>query len=262
MAFCPNCGNELKPGVKFCTNCGKPVDNKPQEAPKPQPTPSQTTNTTTKTKSKTKSKKPIKIGPIVIIIIFVFVLMGIIGGRMEEERNSDQYNGDYTYDELDQLTTDDILDSAAYTSVFTDRGIYDESALAGYGLSSGEFVLVDETQGMIDKQELGYKDDTVEVFVETVYYPVSSYSSDEKAQLLDLFKSEFAVGETLDFVTITYDMDDNYLKVKILMEDMDKGKNVQAAADAGLIQISDTGATSLSYTVSKDGLLASGYIKK
>lgn len=260
MAFCPNCGNELKSGVKFCTNCGKPVESRPQATPNPQPKPSQTTNTTTKTK--TKSKKPIKIGPIIIIIIFVFVLIGIIGGRIQEERNSDQYNGDYTYDELDQLTTDDILDSAAYTSVFTDRGIYDESALAGYGLSSGEFVLVDETQGMIDKQELGYKDDTVEVFVETVYYPVSSYSSDEKTQLLDAFKSEFAVGEALDFVTITYDMDDNYLKVKILMEDMDKGKNVQAAADAGLIQISDTGATSLSYSVSRDGLLAAGYIKK
>ena len=32
MAFCKNCGQELKEGVQFCANCGTPVDAQPQQA--------------------------------------------------------------------------------------------------------------------------------------------------------------------------------------------------------------------------------------
>ena len=39
MAFCKNCGNELKDGVKFCASCGTPVDapaQEPQQVQEPQ----------------------------------------------------------------------------------------------------------------------------------------------------------------------------------------------------------------------------------
>lgn len=32
MAFCKNCGQELKEGVQFCASCGTPVDPQPQQA--------------------------------------------------------------------------------------------------------------------------------------------------------------------------------------------------------------------------------------
>ena len=44
MAFCKNCGQELKEGVQFCASCGTPVDPQPQqEAPQQQAQPQQQT---------------------------------------------------------------------------------------------------------------------------------------------------------------------------------------------------------------------------
>ena len=36
MAFCSNCGNELKDNTKFCPNCGNAVNAKAESAPKQQ----------------------------------------------------------------------------------------------------------------------------------------------------------------------------------------------------------------------------------
>jgi len=35
MAFCENCGSEMKPGESFCGNCGAPVSPAPGEVPAP-----------------------------------------------------------------------------------------------------------------------------------------------------------------------------------------------------------------------------------
>ena len=39
MAFCPNCGAELKEGAAFCASCGAPVNKAAEPAPQPAPQP-------------------------------------------------------------------------------------------------------------------------------------------------------------------------------------------------------------------------------
>ncbi len=274
MAFCPNCGNEIRNGVKFCTGCGRPVDAKPQGTPKPQYQPSQTTNKAVKKGKPAVNGKTI--GRVILGIIFAIVFFGIVIGMRQNNTSSDEYNDDYSgqftqYDDGsvshqsgDELTQDeqDIIGGREYIEVFESRGIYDESALAGYGLSTGEFVWVDESSGMVDKMEYGYKNDVVEVVVETIYYPISNYSDDEKSQLLDMFKSQFAAAEALDFVNITYDINGDYCKIKIVMENMDKVSNVKDAISVGIVQADTDNARAFSYEQSQAAMLASGYIQK
>ena len=37
MPYCPNCGEEIKPGNKFCSNCGNPLQSTPAQPPIPAP---------------------------------------------------------------------------------------------------------------------------------------------------------------------------------------------------------------------------------
>ncbi|MBQ3823566.1 MAG: zinc-ribbon domain-containing protein [Clostridia bacterium] len=39
MAFCPNCGAEVKEGAAFCPSCGAPVNKAAEPTPAPQPQP-------------------------------------------------------------------------------------------------------------------------------------------------------------------------------------------------------------------------------
>ena len=39
MPYCPNCGAEIKPGNKFCSNCGNSLQSTPAQPPIPAPRP-------------------------------------------------------------------------------------------------------------------------------------------------------------------------------------------------------------------------------
>lgn len=269
MAYCSNCGTELREGVKFCTGCGKPVGTRPQAAP----TPSYKEKKSSAKKGKVKKTESILRRIIRAIVIFTFLVLisvfirslvsGMPGSNGSDTNTSGSSNdSSLVYSEEDGSGEGDIREAnPAYTAVFSDKGIYDESALAGYGLSSAEFVR--ESEGTIDKLEYGYKGDTVEVMVETLYYPVSDYSDDQKAQILDALKSRLAAAEALSFVTVNYDMGSSFCKAEIITEDLDNEYNIQSAVSAGILKTEENSAVSLiSFEQSKAAMSSSGFIAK
>ena len=66
MAYCTGCGKELKPGVRFCTACGKPVPNVNTDASASVPGPS----------PQPPKKKKSKALPILLISLVVLLLAG------------------------------------------------------------------------------------------------------------------------------------------------------------------------------------------
>lgn len=303
MSFCPNCGNEIKDGVKFCTSCGNAVNSKPTAAPKqPKETASRSAKPAKNTTGNGQKKKAPLAVRVIVSIVVILVVLGTVS-RVVEYNNSKnydsydekEYSGEFTYNEdgsvsyqsgenltedelalIDELnridqeynggenqieTGDSQTENAEYTAIFTDRGIYDESALAGYGLSTGEFVTV-TTDGIVEKQEFGYQNDIVKVLADVIYYPVSDYSDDEKTQVEDYIREQFAAVEALSFSTVNYTMGTDYLKIEIILEDLDTASNLQAAASTGIVQLTDSAATSVAYSQSESALLAAGYIQK
>lgn len=84
MAFCPNCGKELKNGEKFCPNCGKAVGISAPEGNQ-QPTPGiNVTPQSTYTADDTGKKKKGNKGLIVAVVIIAIILLASLGSRVRK----------------------------------------------------------------------------------------------------------------------------------------------------------------------------------
>lgn len=84
--FCNKCGQEIKPGAKFCTKCGTPVPQVQQPAPeqpakpkKAQPAPEQPV----------KKKKPVFVILVIILVILLLVCGGLVGYYITQIRGND-----------------------------------------------------------------------------------------------------------------------------------------------------------------------------
>ena len=72
MAFCVNCGNELREGAKFCPKCGNPITQRIQK------------------KEDDNSKKWARYGVIAIVLVAVCYFIGTLGDSKSEEATSKQ----------------------------------------------------------------------------------------------------------------------------------------------------------------------------
>lgn len=72
MAFCKNCGNELREGAKFCPKCGNPINHEIQ------------------TKEDGNGNKWVRYGVIAIVLIAACYFIGTLGNSKSEETTSNQ----------------------------------------------------------------------------------------------------------------------------------------------------------------------------
>lgn len=92
MKFCPHCGNEIQPGIKFCGNCGKSVDSLSSQNVEPIPT----TISTEKPVKVKKSKRKVFFGVLGLLMV---TLVGVIYYQQNEARKEEavkycQYGND------------------------------------------------------------------------------------------------------------------------------------------------------------------------
>ncbi|MCI5516957.1 MAG: zinc-ribbon domain-containing protein [Roseburia sp.] len=105
--FCNKCGQEIKPGAKFCTKCGTPVPQVQQPAPeqpakpkKAQPAPEQPAkpkkaqsapkqSVTPEQEPPKKNKKPVFVILVIILVILLFVCGGLVGYYITQIRGND-----------------------------------------------------------------------------------------------------------------------------------------------------------------------------
>lgn len=157
-------------------------------------------------------------------------------------------------------TTAPTLDipSAAYNEIFTSRNII-EMAPMFFMMDAAAFATVSD-EGMIEKMEYGYKDDVVQELINSLYYPVSEMTDDQKTQLDSGVKETLVSYTDLSFCEATFDMGDTYYIVRLHFTDLDTIENVKALSDLGLITGDDSGLISMKE--SETALLAAGYIKR
>lgn len=152
-------------------------------------------------------------------------------------------------------TTTTASNANTYDNILAEAGIVHTANIPGLEVAS----FVGVVSGMIDCQDYGYKNDIVEVLVETMYVSVEGYSDDQKTALDSSMRAAFATYEALDFITVEYEMGTKYYKVTMTCADLDDSDNVHALYDAGLI----TGDVDLiSVSQSEAEFIAMGYVKK
>ena len=117
--FCTNCGKELDDNAAMCLNCGVIVDNKS----------SNPTNSSNKEKKKglpTWAIVLIVVGCLVLIPLIIFIVVGIVAYNLISDSDVDLDIDDYFEETATQRgTIGDTLKSDTFRIILTDALIYD-----------------------------------------------------------------------------------------------------------------------------------------
>lgn len=157
----------------------------------------------------------------------------------------------------EQLTDQSV--NPAYEEIFTSRSIVEMPPFFMM-MESAAFATV-SSDGMIEKLEYGYQDDVVKEMINTLYYPISDMTEEQKTQLDAAVKETLADYTSLSFCNDTYDMGNLYYIVKLQFTDLGSGANVQKLQELGLVTGDDNSGL-ISMTETESSLLASGFIKR
>lgn len=159
-----------------------------------------------------------------------------------------------------QPTTEPTLDipSAAYNEIFISRNIIEMPPMF-FMMDASAFASV-SAEGMIEKMEYGHKDDIVKELINSLYYPISEMTDDQKTLLDSGVKEALASYTALSFCEATYDMGDSYYIVSLHFTDLDNTDHVKTLSDLGLVTGDDSGLISMKE--SEASLLESGYVKR
>lgn len=261
--FCQNCGKEVARGAKFCNNCGAPVET--SEAARSAAQPKAASQTASgKSEKQTKQKKKPNLLLILIVVGVCFLIGRAMGGSMGESMSGDSSSGNQSVESTDSgsqsTQSTDSGSNGAYEKIFSDRNIVTAPAFFGT-LKSAAYAIVD-SDGYIDHLQFGCEGDTIVQMVETVYMPVEGLSDTDKEALDANCREAYAQAEALSFVTISYNVGYSYYSVTVTMDDLDQVENIQSAVDAGLLTLTDGGASVMSMAASDASLLEQGYAKK
>ncbi len=178
---------------------------------------------------------------------------------------------------LDKAETSDIialvmsyagLDEGGNTTGMTDAEAYmynnfgiDFYSMEFEAANSATFVSVDEENGIIDLQEVGYDGDTVKEMYQTVYFDAYGYSESEKEAIADNFYNLFGAVDELDCAFVDIYEENDYIILEIYSWDMDNADNLKALNDAGVIMVKGSNVSRLSYSATASLYASSGYTK-
>ncbi|MBR5774553.1 MAG: hypothetical protein IKY44_06860, partial [Clostridia bacterium] len=137
---------------------------------------------------------------------------------------------------------------------------YDIEHIESYFLTQDSVAFVADDEDMISVLEYGYDGDVIKESNETLYVYVADYTDTEKGELMDIFYDSFSYTETMDNVEVYVGMtdDEDVVYLSIFLWNLDNPQNVKEFTQLGLIA-ADEGVTSLSYKLTKETLLDSGY---
>jgi len=269
--FCSNCGNQIPDNTPFCNYCGaqqqtvQSAQYNPQPTPQPVPQPTPQYNPQPPVQKKKKSNGAL----IVIIVVLVLVIAFLIGKFiiapyfLSDPEPETEYTTEVPVPEIDEYITEEIVeDPEEEPSVSPYDAVFEGTSIVHYkqffGLETKNYACID-SNGNISCYDYGCEDDVIKEWVETIYMPVSSYSDSEKEALESEIKSnmEYYI-EALPFMTVSYNMGENFFKLSCTYKDLDNPENCTALYNVGLL----TKNTFASMSVTEKDLLAQGYVKK
>ena len=154
-----------------------------------------------------------------------------------------------------------VADNADYEEIFSSRNIVTSPVLF-LGLDSMSFAMADEASGMVEKIDLGYKDDIVNEMVNTVYYPLGEMTDDEKTLFDTTMQEAMSAYTGLDCCSdSSFVVGSNYYVITITFSDLDNPDNVLMLETLGLIEADSTSGL-CSASASEASLTVNGYVKK
>ena len=156
----------------------------------------------------------------------------------------------------------DPVEEPTYTSyedIFAANNIVDTPALF-IGMDSMSFAAAIE--GMVQKIELGYKDDIVCEMVQVIYVDITGASEDEKAFLDTSMQEAMSVYTDMECCSNnSFNMTENYYIVSLTFSGLDNADTVKELADLGMIE-TDSATGHCSISVAEANLTDNGYLKK
>ena len=203
-------------------------------------------------KGKRKKKGLIITLSIIAAVIVSIAVIGIIG---------DNLGGDN--DNNPTLITEDMRPAAEhnpeeYANIFGDTGIVHSETFVGMGTETESYAKRND-YGRIECVDFAHVNGAVKQYIETVYEPCFGASEESIEAYINDCKAELAKYEKYDFITVTYDVSDEYVTVKTRYKELDKKENLKALFELGIM---DVEADVMSMLASENNILKEGYIKK
>ena len=225
MKNCPKCGKNLKTLDKYCPDCGSFED------------------------------KNIEIQIVMYIVIFVVCLGLFMVQDMWRDKNKTD------------VTEESRTVNEEYTKIFLDRNIEDHSDLEVMeGREYKEYAVIDE-ENVIRKMEFAYtaENDTVLDIVETAFFPITSFSTEEIKEFDNEIKKDVEELEKLSFVETEHEITKRYYILKISYKYLDDPSHVSVLSPLSKINseswcYDDKGVVSAMLTEFE--LQYAGYVKK
>lgn len=181
----------------------------------------------------------------------------LMGGMMGENAPSAETTAATELSaETTEITELPTQPGPSYEEIFSSRGIQDTSEITE--MDAASYVAVFD--GVVEKQEFGYKKNTIHEIIHTIYYPIDGCTEEEKENLDAAFRENFASHEEQDFITVTYDeaMSGSYYVLKIHYTDLKQPVNVAVLNELGIV----SGGPWLSMESTEAGMMENGYVKK
>lgn len=152
--FCRKCGQEIKPGAKFCTKCGTPVQQQtspqtPSVASTPQAAPaSQVATPQVPVQPETKVEKKGKgliIGLICLVVILLVIGAVLITYSMRQSGDNNEESDNEHKSTQEQLTTEEITQKESESAVVETEKVTETEKAA-------ESIVSESTEAMFNSQ--------------------------------------------------------------------------------------------------------------
>lgn len=145
-------------------------------------------------------------------------------------------NADLSYS-LSNTEPEETTVYSPYAEVFSSRNLSDRSRVSDSMSTIAGVLILDN--GDLLKEEYAYQEDVVREAAYTYYYFLNSYSADQVAALETGLQQNLARFEQLDFASVDYSRNSEYIECTILFHDMHVGENLDALQEMGILANAD-----------------------
>ena len=268
--FCQKCGNQLPDNANFCAACGAKQQIVENAVPAPEVVQAQPVEQVQQVQQMQEIQKPKKKKPHILITIVVVLCAFLLGkfviapsmvSNLEDSDDDTNYQSSFQSENNNEINTptssnlSSNVSNGAYEAVFEDSNIVHFEFF--FGMDTNNYAKKLDT-GVIYCADYGYKNGIVKKWVETVYVPLTGVSNDQKNQLENQFKTQYASLDALNCCSVKYETSANYFTVKITFTDVDKPENYKELFNA---KLSNTNSV-ISMSLTEKNLLDTGLVKK